>query len=180
VKSLQRAAGEAAQVLSRGDPDGSPSKRALEEWEAGRTVPMLVLQEGVLARLQACEGVERFRDIPLYGEVPAGPLSDNPQQTGEFISVPVGKYPTSAYALKVRGDSMIGRDIHDGDIVIVHKREAVDGDVVVALIDGETTLKTLIRRNRKCRLRSENPKSKNPVLTRQSAIQGVMIDKIRP
>jgi transcriptional regulator with XRE-family HTH domain len=91
---------EAAQVLSRGDPDGSPSKRALEEWEAGRTVPMLVLQEGVLARLQAYEGVERFRDIPLYGEVPAGPLSDNPQQEGECVSVPVGKYPTSAFALR--------------------------------------------------------------------------------
>ena len=73
---------------------------------------------------------------------------------------------------------MIGKNINDGDIVVVQKREAKSGDVVVALIDGETTLKTLVQRNGKCKLRSENPKRKNPVLTDQSAIQAVMIDKL--
>lgn len=182
IKTLRTKLGltqaEASEVLSQGDPDGSPSKRTLEEWEAGRTVPMLVLQEGVLARLRAYKAAARFRDMPLYGEVPAGPLSDNPQQADEFISVPVGKYPSDAFALRVRGDSMIGKKIYDRDIVVAHKREAVHGDVVVALIDGETTLKTLIYRNGKCTLRSENPKHKNPVLADQSLVQAVMIDKL--
>jgi SOS-response transcriptional repressor LexA len=169
---------EAAQRLSCGDPDGSPSKRTLEEWEAGRTTPMLVLQEGVLARLRAYQCVERFRDMPLYGEVPAGALSDSPQLVEEVISVPIGKYPSDAFALRVRGDSMIGKNIFDDDIVIVHKREAVHGDVVVALIDGETTLKTLVYRNGKCTLRSENPKFKSPAFTDHSVIQAVMIDTI--
>ncbi len=182
IKALRMKLGltqaEAAQMLSLGDPDGSPSKRTLEEWEAGRTTPMLVLQEGVLARLRAYHGAVLFRDMPLYGEVPAGPLSDNPQQVDEFISVAIGKYPSDAFALRVRGDSMIGKKIYDRDIVIAHKREAVHGDVVVALIDGETTLKTLTYRNGKCTLRSENRNRKNPVLTDQSAIQAVMIDKL--
>ena len=171
---------EAAKVLRQGDPDGSPSKRTLEEWEASRRVPMLVLQEGVLARLRAYQSTDGYRNMPIYGEIPAGPLCDNPQQTGEFISVPIGKYPSDAFALKVRGDSMIGKGIHEGDTVIVQKREAVNGDVVVALIGGETTLKTLVHRNGKYRLQSENPKHRNPVLADQSAIQGVMIDTFLP
>lgn len=119
-----------------------------------------------------------FVDIPLFGSVPAGSPADNPQQPDASVPVLSGKYPKDAFALRVRGDSMIGKDIKDGDLVVVQKREAKDGDVVVALIDGETTLKTLVQRNGKCELRSENPKSKTPVLTDQSAIQAVMIDKI--
>ena len=42
---------ELSSILSRGDPDGSPKKRAVEDWEASRRIPMLVTQEGVFARL---------------------------------------------------------------------------------------------------------------------------------
>lgn len=119
-----------------------------------------------------------YRDFPLVGMVPAGPLSDNPQQPESYVQVPAGKYPEDAFGLRVQGDSMIGKKIFDGDIVVVHKREAKPGDVVVALIDGETTLKTLVSVNGKYKLRSENPKHKNPILTDQSAIQAVMIDKL--
>ena len=120
-----------------------------------------------------------FRDMPLYGAVPAGAPADNPQMAESYIAVPIGMYPYDAYALRVSGDSMIGKDIFDGDIVIVHKREATDGDVVVAVIDGETTLKTLVHRNGKFKLQSENPKRKAPVLTDQSAIQAVMLGKFK-
>ncbi len=131
-------------------------------------------------RLQEEAARPRF-DLPLFGQVPAGWPSDNPQTNGRTVPIPKGKtYPKDAFALEVRGDSMIGKDIHDGDIVVVHKAEAKDGDVVVALIDGETTLKTLVSRNGKYKLRSENPKHKHPVLTDQSAIQAVMIDKLGP
>ena len=49
----------------------------------------------------------------------------------------------------------------------------------MALIDGETTLKTVISRNGRWKLRSENPARKDPVLTEQSAIQGVMLGKLK-
>ena len=119
-----------------------------------------------------------FVDISLFGSVPAGSPADNPQQADAFVSVPAGKYPKDAFALRVHGDSMIGRDINDGDLVVVQKREARHGDVVVALTEEGTTLKTLEIRKGKYKLRSENPKHKDPVLTDQSAIQAVMIDKL--
>lgn len=119
-----------------------------------------------------------FVDIPLFGSVPAGSPADNPQQADAFVSVPVGKYPQDAFALRVHGDSMIGKDINDGDLVVVQKREAQHGDVVVALTQDGTTLKTLEIRKGKYKLRSENPKHKDPALTDQSAIQAVMIGKL--
>jgi SOS-response transcriptional repressor LexA len=119
-----------------------------------------------------------FVDIPLFGTVPAGSPTDNPQLAESFVQVPVGKYPLDAFALRVRGDSMIGKNINDGDTVIVQKREARHGDVVVALTEEGNTLKTLVIRKGKYKLRSENPKHKDPVLTDQSAIQGVMIGKL--
>lgn len=51
-----------SKVLSDGDIGGSPCKRTVEEWEAGRRSPMLVAQEGVLARLRAYQSTGRPRD----------------------------------------------------------------------------------------------------------------------
>lgn len=119
-----------------------------------------------------------FVDIPLFGSVPAGSPSDNPQQADAFVSVPAGKYPKDAFALRVHGNSMIGKDINDGDLVVVQKREARHGDVVVALTEEGTTLKTLEIRKGKYKLCSENPKHEDPVLTDQSVIQAVMIEKL--
>ena len=96
------------------------------------------------------------------------------------MQVPVGKYPEDAFALRVHGDSMIGRDIYDGDIVVAHKREPKNGDIVVALTDAGSTLKTLTRHKGKWKLRSENPRHKHPVLTDQSIVQAVVIDKLPP
>ena len=119
-----------------------------------------------------------FVDIPLFGIVPAGSPADNPQQADAFVSVVEGKYPKDAFALRVNGDSMIGKGIYHGDIVVVQKREARHGDVVVALTDEGNTLKTLEIHKGKYKLRSENPKHKDPVLTDQSVIQAVMIEKL--
>ena len=119
-----------------------------------------------------------FVDIPLYGTVPAGSPADNPQQADAFVSVEAGKYSNDAFALRVNGDSMIGKNINDGDTVVMQKRDARHGDIVVAITDEGATLKTLEIREGKYRLRSENPKHKDPVLTDQSAIQAVMVGKL--
>jgi repressor LexA len=65
----------------------------------------------------------------------------------------------SSYLLRVKGDSMIELGIHEGDVVVVNQnRRAADGDVVVARVDGEVTLKTLRRRNQQSWLEPANSK----------------------
>jgi repressor LexA len=85
-------------------------------------------------------------ELPLLGLVAAGsPIESVPDP--EPVSVPqdfVGS--GSNFVLKVRGESMIDDGIHDGDLVIVQSTaKAVDGDMVVAMVDGEVTLKRLYR-----------------------------------
>src|SRR5947209_7609232 len=87
----------------------------------------------------------RITDIPIYGQIPAG-MASMAEQTAEghvsldSASVNAAKNERT-FALRVRGDSMIDAHILDGDIVILEDREARQGDIVAALIDGETTLK---------------------------------------
>ena len=91
----------------------------------------------------------RIVDIPLFGSIPAGLPQTREQDAEGCVSVDVesiGFKPTrNTFALRVTGDSMIGRHILDGDIVVLeHGPEPRNGQIVAALIDGESTLKTFI------------------------------------
>ncbi len=132
-----------------------------------------------LARLR-----ERIMDIPLFGSIPAGFAQDKEQDAEGCVSVDVesvGFKPTrNTFALRVTGDSMIGRHILDGDIVVLeHGPEPRNGQVVAALIDRASTLKTFIVKNGKLWLRAENPKypALNPA--EELVIQGVFKALIR-
>jgi repressor LexA len=75
---------------------------------------------------------------------------------------------------------MIGRHIVDGDIVVLeHGPEPRPGDVVAALIDGESTLKTFLRRNGKPYLKAENPKYPDLIPAQELMIQGIFRALIR-
>ena len=93
----------------------------------------------------------------------------------------VGIRPTSrTFALRVSGDSMIGKHIVDGDVVVVeHGREPRTGDVVAALIDGQSTLKTFLLQRGRPFLRAENPKYRDLIPADELVIQGVMVALIR-
>lgn len=102
--------------------------------------------------------------------------------------LPRGKYPPGAFGLDVRGDSMNATrpdPILDGDTVILmppEEREPKSGDIVAALIDGETCLKRLANGDRPAYLKSE---STNPVYgalipVQELVIQGVVIGKLTP
>jgi len=85
----------------------------------------------------------RIMDIPLFGTIPAGFAQDKEQGAEGCVSVDVeslGFKPTrNTFALRVTGESMIGKHILDGDIVVLeHGPEPRHGDTVAALIDGET------------------------------------------
>jgi repressor LexA len=97
--------------------------------------------------------------VPLLGVVAAGsPIEALPQD--ERIDLPPAMLGTGDhYALRVRGESMIDEGIHDGDVVVVRRCEqAGDGDMVVALVAGEVTLKRLYRHGAdRIRLQPANP-----------------------
>lgn len=86
--------------------------------------------------------------VPLFGSIPAG----NPQDLTEHIEgyIPfdtntLGKNLKEVYALTVRGESMIDAGIFEGDQVIIERTQAFPGDIVVGLVDGENTLKRLMK-----------------------------------
>jgi len=126
----------------------------------------------------------RIVDIPLYGSIPAGPPQSREQEAEGCVSVDVesiGYKPTrNAFALRVTGDSMIGKHILDGDYVVMeHGPEPRNGQIVAALIDGASTLKTFLLKNGKPFLRAENPKYPDLIPAQELMIQGVFKALIR-
>ncbi|HSU53109.1 MAG TPA: transcriptional repressor LexA [Candidatus Dormibacteraeota bacterium] len=126
----------------------------------------------------------RVVSIPIYGTIPAG--NPVPAEQGEegcvLIDVStLGIKPTTrTFGLKVKGESMLGKCIINGDIAIIeHGVQPRHGDVVAALIDGEVTLKTFIMQRGKPYLRAENPKFPNLIPREELQIQGVMVALIR-
>lgn len=122
--------------------------------------------------------------IPLLGNIPAGFAEDRRQQAESYISVDaqtLGRKPTSqTFALEVHGDSMIGKHIMDGDVVVLEREMTPnEGDVVAALIDNESTLKTYLTERGKPFLRAENPQYPKMIPVNELMIQGVMVALIR-
>ena len=108
------------------------------------------------------ERVGGLKSIGLYGIVAAGqPVLAEENRLGEAL-VPAHMVPSGkCFALKVQGNSMIGADIHDGDTVIIRQQQlAQSGDIVVAVVDGETTLKRLYFSDETIELRPENRRHK--------------------
>src|SRR3954470_8738371 len=126
----------------------------------------------------------RITDIPIYGEIPAG-MSVIAEQSAEgHISLDAATVNASknsgTFALRVRGDSMIDAHILNGDIVILEDRKEVhSGDIVAALIDGETTLKRYVVDHGRPYLTAENPDYPDLIPARELIIQGVMVSLVR-
>lgn len=126
---------------------------------------------------------ELIVDVPIYGSIAAGMAQDaTPDQEG-CISIDIGSLgvrPTArTFALKVRGESMIDAHICDGDTVVMEFREPRNGDVVAALIDGETTLKRYVVRGKQPYLMAENADFPDLIPARELVIQGVMVGLLR-
>ena len=123
-------------------------------------------------------------DVPIYGRIAAGMAQDTGAQEQEgCISIDISTLgiPRHArtFALRVRGDSMINAHICTGDTVILEFREPRKGDIVAALIDGETTLKRYVVESGKPYLKAENPEFPDLIPARELIIQGVLVALIR-
>ena len=126
----------------------------------------------------------RITDIPIYGQIPAGMSALTEQTIEGHVSLDARMANVSknrgTFALRVRGDSMIGAHILDGDIVIMEENKDLHGgDIVAALIDGETTLKRYVMERGRPYLKAENPRYPNLIPARELKIQGVMVSLVR-
>ena len=118
--------------------------------------------------------------VPVVGRVTAGVPILATENIEEYISIPnVLLGDGEHYILGVRGESMINAGIMDGDYVVIRKqREANNGDIVVAMIDDEATVKRFYRENGHIRLQPENP-TMEPILCKQVVILGKVVSLYR-
>ncbi len=150
--------------------------------------------KAILDRLGKAGFIERTPDgvwVPTR-QFFARPLAESSVQAGMPVSVTAtqGDYyvidellidkPSTTTLIPVKGDSMIDAGIHDGDIAVVEKRHAANlGDIVVAIVDNEFTLKTLDKERGQFVLRPANPAF--PVIRPQGSLEifGVLVGLIR-
>ena len=113
--------------------------------------------------------------IPLFNRIAAGPLSTIDERVERYLHVDPSmlRGGGETFALRVKGESMIEADINDGDTVIIEPGTPKHGDIVAALIDGETTLKRLIKQGSKVYLKAENSNYPNLTPVSSLVIQGI-------
>ena len=122
------------------------------------------------------------REVPLVGRIAAGSPILAEEDIEDVYPLPVdlvGDGPI--FMLRVKGDSMINAGILDGDFVVVHRQpDALDGEIVAALIDGEeATVKRLQRKNGAVILHSENPAFEPMVFTEGVELIGKVVTVLR-
>jgi repressor LexA len=118
--------------------------------------------------------------VPLVGTVAAGsPILAVENLDGYVAYIPRYGDSRDLFALRVKGDSMINAGIFSGDIVIVERETEIrDGDIVVALIDDEATVKTFYREDGHIRLQPENP-DLDPIIVKDVSILGRVTASMR-
>ncbi|MGD9896676.1 MAG: transcriptional repressor LexA [Candidatus Methylacidiphilaceae bacterium] len=152
----------------------------LERLEAMGSISRQKNSRGILLQKQEEEGFP----IPFFSAIPAGqpvPVQETDTQTVRLTPESLGVSDRSAcFAVRVRGSSMIGAGILDGDLALIEKKPYQAGQIVAALIDGECTLKRLILDPaRGFLLRSENPAFADLRPERELTVQGVLVAIVR-
>ena len=120
--------------------------------------------------------------VPLLGSITAGSPILAVENFEGYVDLPwnSAKYSTDElFALKVRGESMLDAGIFDGDVVIVRKSAYADnGQIVVALIEDEATVKTFYREDGHFRLQPKN-RTMEPIIVDEVALLGIVVASFR-
>jgi repressor LexA len=132
---------------------------------------------------QVVENVRQFvagPGLPVLGQVAAGAPILAEENIEEYVQVPpVAGGETGEYILRVRGDSMRDIGMLEGDFVVVQRQDtATDGDIVVALVGEEATVKRYFRESDHIRLQPENTELE-PIRTREVQIMGRVVGLFR-
>lgn len=152
------------------------AKGYIERWSGARGLkPLKGPEQGIMTRA-----------VPLVGEVPAGAMVFTEENIEAWIRFPTAELGTRAsqlFLVKVRGNSMnraevLGQLIEDGDLALVrHQSTARPGEVVVLAVDGEVTVKRLVRGHGYYILRPESSERQHQpiVIPRRAVVQGVVV-----
>ena len=125
--------------------------------------------------------LSRGRSVPLVGKVTAGQPILAIENIEDYLIIPndLAAQEEDLFALRVQGESMIEAGILDGDIVVVHSQEqAENGDIVVALIDDEATLKRIFYEDGHVRLQPENH-AMPPIIVDHADVRGKLVALVR-
>lgn len=120
-------------------------------------------------------------NVPLIGRVTAGTPILATENIEDIFPIPIDyiKHNEELFMLKVTGNSMINAGINDGDFAIIEKvQTAVNGDIVVALIENDATIKTFYKENDYIRLQPEND-TLQPIIIKDCKILGVLVGIFR-
>ena len=127
-------------------------------------------------------GVQTFLQpgLPLVGQVAAGQPIVAEENIEDYIQTPAfAGGADGEFLLRVRGDSMVDAGIIEGDLVVVHSQDhAQDGDIVVALVGEEATVKRFFQEADHIRLQPENA-SMEPIRTRDVRVLGKVVGLMR-
>jgi len=123
---------------------------------------------------------KRTVPVPIVGRVEAGPPSLAVEEVEDVLPLPEDFVRGErVFLFRVRGESMVGAGIHDGDFLLVRRQEvAEDGDIVLALLGEEATVKRFCRMGEAVLLRPENP-TVEPIVARDVRIVGRVVGLIR-
>lgn len=124
---------------------------------------------------------DKMLRVPILGKVAAGVPITAIQTCEGYVDYPasMSRGNSSLFALRVEGESMINAGILNGDIVIVENRRFADeGEIIVALLDDEATVKRFFREKGRIRLQPENP-TMEPIYCTDVMILGVVIANFR-
>lgn len=119
-------------------------------------------------------------NVPLVGTVAAGQPILAAENIESYFPIPAEYVPNAdTFMLRVKGDSMVNVGIYDGDQIMVQQQStANNGEIVVALIDEEATVKTFYKENGHYRLQPEND-SMNPIIVDEVTILGKVFGVFR-
>ncbi len=153
-----------AKGLIRRDPS---KPRALEVLDRDKTPPPVPVRSNVI-------------ELPVVGAVAAGVPTLAAENIETTIPLPTEVVrDDSTFVLRVKGESMIGAGILDGDYVVVHGQPtAVNGDIVVAQLGDEATVKRFFKEADRIRLQPENP-TMEPIYSRDVAVLGKVVAVFR-
>lgn len=125
-------------------------------------------------------GRTKFTGVPLLGRVAAGQPLLVAENVETYLPIPADfAQGENLFALKVKGDSMKDAGILNGDIIVARQQgTAVNGDIVVALLDDEATVKRFFKEDDAVRLQPENP-AFDPIVSRDVTVLGKVTLSIR-
>ena len=139
-----------------------------------------LLDRAVGSAVESVRGMVRSDGLPVLGSVAAGQPILAEENIEDYVSVPdIAGGSEGEYVLRVRGDSMKDAGILEGDLVVVHSQQtARDGDVVVALLGEEATVKRFFREADHVRLQPEND-AMEPIRSKEVRVLGRVVGLLR-